>query len=613
MNARGVAIQRLLGVIAGRPGVAKLISVKIAIRKDASILRSPLNKEWQSFDTETVNRLGGGHACLLIKSGGIILEFPEQWDDIWQFLKGGKYTCFNMDFDAKAICHEQFLPWRMLEDLAAFGRAKFEKWRFHYVPSKFFEVQKGCERFVLYDLQQFFGTSLAKASESHLGRDDGKHDIPRSWYTQMDHCLRDSRRGRVLAYAVQDVRATDGLRDKLVRSFNAVGIRTERLISAGSLALERYRKTLGAEPQIPRWIQNNFRQGFYGGRVETRALGRIGPCKMYDLHSAYPSEIAKLTTLNNADCIESGEDWKYDRAVAYGVYRVVAEIPLSGLWGPLAVRSRDGVVYYPSGLIETVCCRPALQTMRMRGIPFRVKRALEFATRDNRRIFEDIERLYLARQDPVINLAAKLVLNSIYGKLAETRVSQIEDAVSGKASGNYKIRSLDVQGRYTNFILASHITEAIRMKIWEALDTLGGTAYFCATDSILTTGELPTGPKLGEWGLKSECQNAVIFGCGRYYLDTAAGREIHMRGFEPTPESLAKLRNCSRRVCKLPIFGALSMKEWARHGCLEDLNVLHTIKKDFTIRDTKRHWPAQFPAIYHAFLDRIESRPWVAV
>lgn len=572
----------------------------------------------KAFDTETVNRLGGGYACLLIKSGGETLEGFSSWREIFNFLAGEKFVCWNMDFDARAIMHEKFLPWRVLEKLALSNRASWGGFDFEYIPRKFFRAARGKKSFVLYDLAQFYGCSLDEASKKFLPAAGRKQSIPQSWYSEIDRCLSDRRREKILAYARRDADATLALYHLMRESLARIGLDFSRPVSPGALAMAKFRATLDKEPKIPRWVQECFASGFFGGRVEIYTMGKIGPCKKFDLHSAYPSAAAKLRSLRGLEFRRFGKDeWSYSPRARYGVYNVEAHI-LDMPIGPLAVRRKDGVIIFPVGIVKTVCGLAAIRLLRREKIRFRVFRALEFHGPETPLIFGEVPSLYKARENPELKLAVKLVLNSLYGKLAETRTKQREAEFWGEKFGNFRVTKREIWGRNANFILASAITEEIRLKIWETAKVLhsqGSEVYLSATDSLLTTGQIQTGPDLGEWGLEREYRGGVIYGSGRYVLFPTKTRkpEIHLRGFDSTPRNFAKIRDCKKPVARVNVFRTNSLTEWARGGCLGDFNVLSDFKRDFTISDDKRFWLGKIRRIRDASKFRVDSKPLILV
>lgn len=584
--------------------------------------RSPEN--FESFDTETLNRKGGGYAVLLVKSDGSYLEFPGSFDDCFSFLCGGKYTCFNMDFDARAIFHEKFLPWDKLERLALYGSEKFcsssgRKYSTRYVPRKFLRVScEAGQSFELFDIQQFFGMSLREAVKTYLPAQFQKDDIPKSWYNEIDKCLKDSRRGRIIEYALKDAQITKKLTTLLTSSFQKAGLKDcSRLISPASLAKQYFGPRLKNAVKIPKRENLAFRPSLFGGRVEALKLGKIKRVKLYDIHSAYPAVMRGLPSLRGAYYRRREKPKGYDRKALYGSYHVSVEMPRKMPYGPLAVNS-GGMVEYPGGKFNTTCGNNGLAFLDRWNISFRINKSHEYIGNKSDYPFLDLSEMYLQRKIPVLGLALKLIMNSGFGILCECQQVFTEEFTHAHArdiNGN-PIKSSEILGEFNCFPMAAAITEMVRMKIWEVMMQYPGKVYMAATDSVLVdeSVSLPTGPGLGEWGLKGEYDEAVILGCGRYILYRGGvAVEKHLRGFDVSEESFRRLENCQSRRIRLPLFGAGSLRQWAIGGCLDELNVLQNSWREFKIEDTKRKWAGEFNRISDAWKYSIDSEPWIAV
>lgn len=579
---------------------------------------------FQSFDTETINRKGFGQACLLIASrpDGTIKthEFPKRFEHVFKFLASKPrptYVCYNMDFDTRAIVHPNFLPYDVVERVGLFGRAEHKDMRFKFIPGKFLEVQgPGGKGFMLNDLSQFYGMSLARASAKYLPG-NVKHDFPKSWYNQMDKCLLDGRRERTMAYAIQDVRSTEGLKDNLVHSLVSLGIKTKRLSSCASLARTRYAGIL-EKVRAPDYVNKLFERGFFGGRIECNRLGVVSGVKLYDINSAYPSEIAKLKDPTKGEHVESSHGSKRARLPDYGLYLVQADIPRSETFGPLAMRA-SGKVFYPVGRIRTWCCLPGLQSLREAGFPFKIEKAYEIFDCPAKPIFPDIESLYLMRKDSSVGLAIKLCLNSIYGLTAEATNYLAEDPTAERLAGGRSVVSRSRYGKLTNFVLASQITEAVRMRLWKEARRMGNGVHFMATDGLLVSDScsLPCGPGLGEWGLKGNFNDAIILGCGRYLLRGKRGakigddEEFHLRGFPVRRDLFDKLARCKRKRAYIKMLDTLSLREWASDLLADSLNVLAPSSKRLEVNDEKRYWLKKLPAVRDYFSNTIGSRPFI--
>jgi len=136
----------------------------------------------------------------------------------------------------------------------------------------------------------------------------------------------------------------------------------------------------------------------------------------------------------------------------------------------------------------------------------------------------------------------KLLINSIYGKLAQTRPEP---------------------GPFTNLHYASYITGAtraqMRRKTWEREDE-GATVVYQHTDSVLSTGGSPRdgGSALGAWGLEKPTHDFLVIqpglamalgndgktatrGCGVKAFTLAAWNWYNETDFEEHPSSWPKL------------------------------------------------------------------------
>lgn len=578
---------------------------------------------FQSFDTETVNRKGRGEACLLIASrpDGTIKtrEFPKRFEQVFKFLSAKPrptYVCYNLDFDTRAIVHPNFLPYNVVESVGLFGRAEHKGLQFRFIPGKFLEVRgPNGKGFMLNDLAQFYGMSLARASAKYLPKNQ-KLPFPKSWYNQMDKCLVDGRRERTMAYAVQDVRSTEGLKDNLVHSLTSLGIKTKRLSSCASLARARYAGTL-EKVRAPDYVNKIFERGFFGGRIECARLGVVKGVKLYDINSAYPSEIAKLKDPTKGEHVESETGSKSSR-VDYGLYLVDASIPRGENFGPVAVR-RSGGVFYPVGEVRTWICRPALEALREARFKVQILKAYEILDCPPKPIFPDIESLYLLRKDSSVGLAIKLCLNSIYGLTAEATNYLAEDPTAERIAGGRPVVSRSRYGKLTNFVLASHITEAVRMRLWKEARRFGDGVHFMATDGLLVVDScsLPVGTGLGEWGLKGSFDSAIVLGCGRYLLRGKVGavlgedEEFHLRGFPVRRDLFDKLARCKRKRAYIKMLDTLSLREWATDLLADSLNVLAPSSKRLEVNDEKRYWLKKLPAVKDYFTNTVESRPFI--
>lgn len=576
----------------------------------------PPVKYW-ALDTETRNRPGAGEAILVQRmspEGVKLLEFPKTFTEIFNFLapKEGmiKYVAWNMDFDSRALIHDFFLPYEVPESLGLYGRAYHKGISFRYVPSKFIEIGTKKRRIAIYDLAQFYGMSLAKASSKYLDAGAVKAKLPKSWYPNMDRRLRDRKtRKRLIAYAIRDVEATQKLADNLVSQISKLGLKVSRLSSCASLARIKFGPRLAAN-RPPDWHNRLYERSFYGGRIEVRTLGTANGLKLYDLGSAYPSVFATLPAILSSDSLSTRGigKWKFS-AADFGTYIVRVDIPAHWNWGPLAYRTATGRIIYPVGRFTTTCGVPAINTLIRHGIHFEVIDAHEMFTPDHNPLFPEVPELYAIRKASDMGLAIKTTLNAAYGICAESTNHYALDDVNGRLVAGSRLRSYSRYGRLTNFVYAGHITETVRMLVWEVLHKAQGLAHFAATDGVLLSHNMildaPGG--LGEWEMKGAYTHGTILGCGRYILNGDGFRDFHLRGFPHGIKTFDRLAAGRRSYAMLPALDTKTLKVWAL-TMGDDLNVLKDVRRKLTLTDDKRIWPSRFKRISDAFVTSLVSQ-----
>lgn len=296
-----------------------------------------------------------------------------------------------------------------------------------------------------------------------------------------------------------------------------VVVRPSRLFGAGSIANATLRH-YGAPKRDDSDLGTEAYafMTYFGGMIETPVVGRIrATINEVDINSAYPDK------LRHVPCTRLG----------CGRWKSGSKIPDSALLGhvqvswdttgdptstpPFMVRDTEGSVYQP--LTGQVLA--SLAEYRVAAPRFKNKIILHKAfwweahcTCDNPYPFEFLEKLYDRRlaikaemgKHPkgsdewysfkVREEAVKLVLNSMYGKMAQQRPDY---------------------GTYTNLHIASYITGATRAQLrtetW-ARETQNGTVIYQHTDSVKSLGGTPTngGKILGAWGIEPDLTDYFI-------------------------------------------------------------------------------------------------------
>ena len=288
---------------------------------------------------------------------------------------------------------------------------------------------------------------------------------------------------------------------------------------------------------------------YYGGRIESACTGRFKKVYDYDLHSAYPSAVVRLPFfpgkmvwkkfLHYEGCM----NWiKAKRPI--GMVYVMWSFPKGWNWYPFPTRQKKyHNVFYPNngqGWICTPELFAALDSIEDAEKYIKVYMTWtipgKYGFGGGERPLPDnlksetskyIELMYKVRaaikkQQPGGQLALKLILNSMYGKLLQ----QIG-------------ASLAKPGLFHDLV-ASWITSWTRAMIYRGIapHRKGKTIVSIQTDGILTKKklDLKLSPDLADWEFE-ELKDYRQLLPGLYdYNDGKGGRKVRRRGMPKTFE-----------------------------------------------------------------------------
>lgn len=419
---------------------------------------------------------------------------------------------FAFGYDVAHILRD--LPFELQVRLYHGERLTWKAWELRFIPRKMLEIRSNRGRFVYTDCWTFFHSSLEAALRKHLGHvprviSQGKRARADFAGWPMDH---------IRAYHQAECEATERLLDKLrdafqtgdpdlpdltPHSWHGPGAVATRVLRAANVAEHVY-----PERGLADTLRDAFARAYFGGRIETYCIGRVrGKVYRYDIRSAYPDAIRSLPRLT----------WRWYKArrfevdSPFSVWHVRWDLrgePLAQVGpGPFPWRDDRGYITFRAegeGWYWWPEVREALRLFRgvevLEGYVMRPSGV--YPLRDL------VERLYAARRelasaDDPRELAIKLALNSLYGKMAQKE---------GAA-------------RYRSIAWAGYVTSHCRARMLAALATARHPVYAVLTDGILSAGPLkvPLGEDLGEWE-RSTYQGALILLPGVYRLGRAKDR-----------------------------------------------------------------------------------------
>lgn len=584
----------------------------------ANVSDRPAGVEW-AFDTETQ----GGRAVLLTVAGpsdqSAALEFPSGFAEgvRWLSMYSGRFVAYNMDYDARALL--KFLPQGPLLALYRDESVSWRGYRIGYRAGKEFTVHGPNGLSVAcYDIASFFQTSLAEAARKLLKR-EGKDAIPKSWYARMGDVLRGGGRARLklLSYALKDAATCRALWVELDRQFRALGVPAATLarpLSPGNVASGYFGKRLRF-PGLPQEVNWLARRAYAGGRIEVYQRGYFPRVWAYDINSAYPAEMAALPDPRGLEVFR-GRAVRSD--ALYAVYKVRANIPESVRIPPLVAwhPAADKLRIYPVGRWTTWVTGPEFDLLRARGWLDEVYEGCGLLG-SRRPWLAEIAALYkLRRERPEISQAIKLVLNSVYGKLAQ--IDDRQEAARSVGPGSRSIGGKYVTSRErlsstSNFFVAAYVTAGVRLKVWRALEKIGWDAcILSATDGILARRRLPAGDLgagLGEWSQTLSFGRAVVVGAGVYALGGPEGWSNRLRGYRSSVP-LRTLLDSGRTRLRVVSRVAYTLAEYALKGSA--LNEIVDVPRMLNVNfDRKRAWARSWDSAREILRRRMGSGPLV--
>lgn len=282
------------------------------------------------------------------------------------------------------------------------------------------------------------------------------------------------------------------------------------------------------------------RKAYLGGRVEIFRPIATQQIYEYDFNSIYPQVMRDEFYPSGASFFT----FDFDRK-KLGIYHARVTAPKCFL--PVLGVLRDGKFIFPNGTFEGHWTSSELLYAESVGYKFEIKSGIVFRNRD--RIFESfINDLYSIRltspKKSVSEILAKLLMNSSYGRFGmdlnkENIGFELKEGAEDYATlqiGDRKVQlfkePIELKS-FTHVAIAAFVTSYARIKLHKAMLPIQDQIYYCDTDSIWTTAELPTGTALGELKLEETYENGAVFLLPKTYFASggAKSKKIAMKGF----------------------------------------------------------------------------------
>lgn len=412
------------------------------------------------------------------------------------------------------------------------------KWAGYYLevlPGKWLQVTKDKVTCRIYDLFSFFASSFVNALKTwNVGTDEQRARILAGKEQRGTFTL-DNLETDVIPYWQQELDLLVQLADSLRDILYSAGIRPSRWHGPGAVAdyLFREYKTKLSKPEyseIPSPVLDAGQGAYAGGRFEAFRIGFYdGPIYSADINSAYPYAMSKLPNL------ATGSWLHYDGMPSESVLRGtrMAMFHVRYEYGPEANRAicyagmpagahyrypKSGTMHFRNRNPGVWIHLPEYRNLRSQfdnGMfsTFDVMEAWVYID-DGTYPFEWIREIYQQRREwksagNPAQLAAKLGINSLYGKLAQR--------VGGKNG----------VPTWHNLEWAGHITSTCRAMLYDASWRQYSDLVAYETDGIYSTKPivgLPNGEgvELGQW--ETETYSGVLYlQSGVYWLRDMEG------------------------------------------------------------------------------------------
>lgn len=465
-------------------------------------------------DTETDN----GNIFLFMLSNGDKLEYPNiTFDNIAKFLlkyEGYWIFFYNLQFDAECIL--KLLPKVILKTYKPKKSLDFtyNEYDIRYIPKKQLTIRKGNHSISLYDIAQYYDNKkLADAYFEHIKKPLDQ-DYLNMKNSRKKFSLRYFKRkkNQIRKYCLRDCVLTLELADYWLDTFfNAYQFYTANWISSGYLAekvLIFNDIEIALFTDIAYEIQDLAWKSFYGGRFELIQRGYIGECYIYDINSAYPYALTFLPDITDGKWFSST---RINPKASVGFFHIRAYVSDSVKISPFPFRIKNNRIIYPVGEFETFVTLEELKAVIGDSrIKYKILESFQFIANPNCSYpFRDFiksqyqKRLELKQEGNSLERAIKIILNSVYGKMAQ--------------------RTNGVMGNLFNPVIAAYITGFARAQLYKFVreNNIEKDVVAFATDSVAYKKKIPNldSKDLGEMKLDKFGFDTYFLSNGFYYIN----------------------------------------------------------------------------------------------
>ncbi|MDH5463596.1 MAG: DNA polymerase [Nitrosopumilus sp.] len=439
-----------------------------------------------------------GEMLLLANNAGNRLDLEQiSLDKALKFLFSRRYEnswCFfwNLHYDARIILRMILLELSPKELSAYYrtGKCTVLGYSIQYIEKKKLSIKKKHHSVNFFDIQQFyFEKSLVDAYQKSIRKLDVKYLEMKDKREKFSKEYYRKNRKQVREYCIKDCILTKELSEHWIDLFyDAFKFYPSHWISSGYLA-EKIMINNGINiplfkdtpEQIQEFAQNTYR----GGRIELVEKGYIKDACIVDINSAYPYTLTKVPDLTTGK-------WKHvkklQKNAVIGFFKIKANIPQTKHIAPFPFNVRQKIVY-PVGEFITFVTLAELQSCEDSSW-YEILDSWQYCDDNPTYPYKKIiqkwydQRQKLKKEKNPMEQPFKIILNSIYGKMAQITENRI--------------------GNLFNPVISSSITGIARAMLYDFIIKHGieRDVIMMYTDSITCRGKLRVNStKLGGFSL----------------------------------------------------------------------------------------------------------------
>lgn len=445
----------------------------------------------------------------LFKREGITLGYALEW---WspRYDRNQIHVAFSFHYDMCKMVESYPDDW-----ILAFMRGqemRLGDWRIRYLAKHLFRATRSGEQIVLYDVIQFFNRSFERTLEMMGIRDDSGLI---SWGKAARGTFTFNQLLRIRAYNAMECKLLAQVCEQLRGGMEGVDLVPSSWHGPGALADRALARTgidkLEIVEHPRREMKDVFDRAYFGGRIETPKLGLFTTDVLgsgwdgvttYDIRSAYPEACLHLWNQKEGHWFDVN---RFNARFPHSVWHLEWGLPQTTYLGPLPWRADNGRIYYPLQGRGWYWFPEASLALRLHGKHVRVLEGHIFSGTTVSKLAATVRELYAKRaalkaaRQEMEAYVLKIVLNSLYGKMAQT-------------VGN---------ARFHSRAWAGYVTSWVRAKMREAVYGAEHRVIALATDGLVLDGRerlpLTEGKELGQWE-REEWDRALVLGSGIYEL-----------------------------------------------------------------------------------------------